>query len=94
MGEVVYVNFGAERKWDETHQSLTEALLRAGALFGDNEDLIRAQADCAHAMIRKIVEDVPPVDLEFEIPDNLPADQCKLIRETVKAAAYRGIETA
>ena len=94
MGEVIYVNFGAERKWDETHQNLTDALLRVGALFGDDEDLLRAKADRAHAMIRAIVEDVPAVDIEFEIPDNLPADQRKLIRETVRAAAFRGIETA
>lgn len=94
MGEVIYVSFGAERQWDETHQNLTEALLRVGALFGDDEDLLRAKADRAHAMIRTIVEDVPAVDIEFEIPDNLPPDQRKLIRETVRAAASRGIETA
>ena len=94
MGEVIYVNFGAERKWEQTLVTLTEHLIHVGALFGDNEDLLRAKADCAHGLIRKIVEEVPALDLAFEIPDNLSEDQCNLIRETVRAAAYGGIETA
>jgi hypothetical protein len=94
MGEVIYVNFGAERKWEQTLETLTNYLVRIGSMFGDNEQLLRAKANCAHGMIRKIVEEVPALDLFVEIPDNLPQDQCNLIKETVRAAAYTGIEMA
>jgi hypothetical protein len=95
MGDVIYVKFGAERAWEHSHHRLTDTLVAVGAMFGDNdEDLLRAKADCAHDMIRKIVEEVPAVDSTFEIPDNLPSEQCELIRETLKAAALKGIETA
>jgi len=95
MGEFDNVNFGAERVWDESHQRLTENLILVGALFGDNdEDLLRAKADCAHRMIRTIVEELPAVEFNFEIPDNLPPDQCELIRESVRAAGFQGVETA
>ena len=96
MGDVIYANFGTERVWDETHQRLTETLLAVGAMFGDNdEDLLREKADCAHKMIRTIVDEMPGiVDITFEVPDNLPPEQCELVRKALKDAANQGIETA
>lgn len=94
MGEVVHVLFGTERMWDQAHQNMTDVLLRVGALFGDDETLLRAKADRAHALIRSIAEDMPTVDIEFEIPDNLTAAQRELITKAVRAAACRGSETA
>ena len=96
MGDVIYANFGSERVWDETHQRLTETLLAVGAMFGDNDaDLLRAKADCAHKMIRTIVDEAPGIlDITFEIPDNLPPEHCELVREALKDAANQGIETA
>ena len=93
MADILYVKFGAERVWDRTRQRLTDTLLIVGELFGDNDkDLIRAKADCAHAMIRKIVEEVPSADFNIEIPDGLPPDQDTLIREALQTATLTGIE--
>jgi hypothetical protein len=96
MGDVIYTNFGAERVWDDAHQRLTETLLTVGAMFGDkDEDLLRAKADCAHKMIRTIVEEMPGIiDVTFQVPDNLPPEQCELVRKTLKEAANRGISIA
>ena len=95
MGDVRHVNFGAERARDDAHQKLAEELIRIGTLFGDDDEhLLRAKADCALGVMRSILEQVPEVELTFEIPDNLPPDQCELIREAVRAAALQGIDTA
>ena len=95
MGDVIYVNFAAERAWDQSHKRLTETLLAVGAMFGDDDEaLLRAKADCAHDMIRRIVDEVPAADFTAAIPDNLPPDQCELVREALKVAAQEGIETA
>jgi hypothetical protein len=94
MGDVIHLDFYAGIRWEKARENLTESLVRIGTLFGDDEELLRAKADRAHGVIRKIVEDVPALDLAFDLPGSISDDQCELIRETVKAAACRGIETA
>jgi hypothetical protein len=94
MGDVIYVDADAGLKWEKSRETLTDSLMRIGVLFGDDEKLLRAKADRAHGVIRKIVEDVPALDLAIDIPGSISDDQCELIRETVRAAACRGIDTA
>jgi len=54
------VNFVAEQMWVGIHKRLTETTLIVGEMYGHTDkELLRAKANCAHAMIRKILEEVP-----------------------------------
>src|SRR6185312_16656869 len=46
MGEVIHVAFGTEREWEQTHEKTVDGLVTIGSLFGDDESLMRAKADC------------------------------------------------
>lgn len=95
MGDVLCVNFGAEKVWDSIHQRLTETMLIVGDFYGDNDkELLRAKANCAHAMIRKILEEVPSTDFGVELSDGLSPEQELLMRDSLRTAAFTGIETA
>ncbi len=94
MSEVIRVRFGEEYEWEETHQKLISDLVATGSLYGDNEALMRAEADCAYEAIRRIVEHVPAVEITVTKPEILSAGQCELITESFRRAAIRSIDAA
>src|SRR5690242_9178362 len=63
MGEVIHVAFGTEREWQQTREKTVDGLVTIGSLFGDDEKLMRAKADCVYQVLREIVEEVPSVQI-------------------------------
>ena len=94
MGEVIHVNFGAEREWEQTRTKTADELVAIGACFGDDEALMRAKADCVYRMLREIVEEIPPVQIDTKVPDNLSTDQLTVVNTAINQAAVKGIEVA
>ena len=94
MGEVIHVAFGTEREWEQTHAKTVDSLVAIGALFGDDETLMRAKADCVYQILRQIVEDVPAVQITTKLPENLTEEQLCLMTNAIKEAALKGIEVA
>jgi hypothetical protein len=94
MGEVIRVAFGTEREWQQTRDKTVDGLVTIGALFGDDEMLMRAKADCVYQILRQIVEDIPSVQITTKMPENLSDDQMRLLTDAIKQAALRGIEVA
>lgn len=93
MSNVIHVNFGSEREWEETHAKVIDGLVALGSLFGDDESLMRAKADSVYRILRQIVEEVPNVQITTKVPESLQPDQLELVTELVKRAAVQGIET-
>ena len=60
MGQVIHVAFGTEREWEQTHAKTVDGLVAIGTLFGDDEALMRAKADCVYHILRQIVEEPMP----------------------------------
>ena len=94
MSNVIHVNFGSEREWEETHAKVIDGLLAIGSLFGDDKSLMRAKADCVYHILRQIVEEVPSVQITTKMPDNLSTEQLELLTGAIKEAALKGIEIA
>lgn len=94
MGEVIHVAFGTEREWEATRQKTVDGIVAIGKLFGDDEALMRAKADCVYQMLRGIVEDVPSIQVSAKLPDGLTPEQLSLFTVAVKEAALKGIEIA
>ena len=92
MGEVIHVAFGTEREWQQTREKTADGLVTIGSLFGDDEELMRAKADCVYQVLREIVEEVPSVQITYSnFPENLspeqldaPCDACHQGRRTEK----------
>ena len=94
MGEVIHVAFGTEREWQQTHAKTVDGLVAIGTLFGDDESLMRAKADCVYQVLRQIVEEVPAVQITTKLPDNLSEAQLELLTGVIREAALKGIEIA
>jgi hypothetical protein len=94
MGEVIHVAFGTEREWQQTREKTADGLVTIGSLFGDDEGLMRAKADCVYQVLREIVEDVPSVQITTKLPENLSAEQLEALTRVIKDAALKGIEIA
>src|SRR5262249_45113569 len=94
MGQVIHVNFGTEREWEQTRAKTMDGLVAIGTLFGDDEMLMRAKADCVYQILRQIVEDVPSVQITTRMPENLSEEQLDLMTTAIKDAALKGIEIA
>lgn len=94
MGEIIRVTFGAEREWERARAHWAEGLAAIGALFGDDEELMRAKADCVYHVLRRIVEDVPAVRIVAKLPDDLLAEQVAILTGAIREAALKGIETS
>ena len=94
MGEVIHVAFGTEREWEQTRTKTVDGLVAIGTLFGDDEMLMRAKADCVYQVLRQIVEDVPSVQITTRMPENLSEEQLDVMTSAIKDAALRGIEIA
>jgi hypothetical protein len=94
MGEVIHVAFGTEREWQQTREKTVDGLVTIGSLFGDDESLMRAKADCVYQVLREIVEDVPSVQITTKLPENLSPEQLDALTRVIKDAALKGIEIA
>jgi len=94
MGEVIHVAFGTDREWEQTRAKTVDGLVTIGSLFGDDEELMKAKADCVCQILRQIVEDVPAVQITTRMPDNLSAEQLNQMTKVIKDAALKGIEVA
>lgn len=94
MGAVIHANFGTERQWEQTHEKTLDGLVTVGALFGDDEALMRAKADCVYYLLRQIVEGIPAVQITTKMPENLTAEQLSMLTDAIRRAALRGIEAA
>ena len=94
MGQVIHVAFGTEREWEQTRAKTMDGLVAIGNLFGDDEALMRAKADCVYQILRQIVEDVPSVQITTRMPENLSDEQLDLLTGAIKDAALKGIEIA
>jgi len=94
MGEVIHANFGTEREWEQTHAKTVDGLISIGSLFGDDESLMRAKADCVYHLLREIVEEVPSVQITTKMPENLSAEQVDALSGAIKEATLKGIEIA
>lgn len=94
MGEVIHAAFGAEREWEQTHSKTVDGLITIGALFGDDETLMRAKADRVYRLLREIVEEVPSLQITTRLPENLSEQQLEQMTAAIKDAALKGIEVA
>ena len=94
MGEVITRGFGTEREWQQTRDKTVDGLVTIGALFGDDEMLMRAKADCVYQILRQIVEEIPSVQITTKMPENLSDEQMRMLTDAIKQAALRGIEVA
>jgi hypothetical protein len=94
MGEVIHVAFGTEREWEQTRAKTADGLVTIGSIFGDDERLMRAKADCVYQILREIVEDVPAVQITTRMPENLTEEQLDTLTRAIKDAALKGIEIA
>src|SRR6185503_14402329 len=94
MGEVIHVAFGTEREWEQTRAKTVDGLVAIGTLFGDDERLMRAKADCVYQILREIVEGIPTVQITTRMPENLSEEQLAVLTESIRQAALKGIEVA
>src|SRR5262249_41396495 len=94
MGEVIHVGFGTEREWEQTREKTVDGLVTIGSLFGDDEKLMRAKADCVYQVLREIVEEVPSVQITTKLPENLSPEQLDILTRVIKEAALKGIHIA
>src|SRR5437667_10570854 len=86
MGEVIHVAFGTEREWEQTHEKTVDGLVTIGSLFGDDESLMRAKADCVYHVLREIVEEVPSVQITTKLPENLTTVQLDALTRIINDA--------
>ncbi|MFO7278166.1 MAG: hypothetical protein DIU56_014115 [Pseudomonadota bacterium] len=94
MGDVIHVAFGIEREWERAREHAIDGLVTIGALFGDDEALMRAKAECVYQLLRRIVEDMPPLQITTALPDDLSEGQLALVTDALKSAAHKGIQVA
>lgn len=94
MGDVVNVKFGTEREWEKTREKTVDGLVTIGSLFGDDESLMRAKAECVQRILREIMEDIPALQVTARMPDDLTEHQISMVTEAIRQAALKGIEVA
>ena len=94
MGEIIRVGFGPERDWEQARAQWAEGLAAVGALFGDDEALMRAKAECLYQTVRRIVEGIPAVRVAATVPDNLPGEYVPMLTAALRDAALKGIEAS
>jgi hypothetical protein len=94
MGQVIHVQFGTEREWEQTRAKIVDGLVAIGTLFGDDEMLMREKAECVYQVLRQIVEDVPSVQITTAMPENFSEKQLGKVTDAIKEAALKGIEVA
>jgi hypothetical protein len=94
MSEKIRVRGQAERDWERARAQWVEDLLAVGAMFGDDEALLRAKANCVHQLMRHIVEDIPAVRITARLPEGLPPEHIPLLTAAMREAALKGIEVS
>jgi hypothetical protein len=94
MGEVIHVAFGIEREWERARDHAMDGLVTIGALFGDDEELMRAKAECVYQLLRQIVEEMPSLQITTALPEDLTEVQLELVTDALKRAAHKGIQVA
>ncbi len=94
MGDVIRMAFGTEREWERSRAQWADGLSAVGALFGDEEGLMRAKADGVYRVLLRIVEEVPAVRITASLPPDLPAEQVEYLTGAIREAALKGIETS
>ncbi len=94
MGEIIEVTSGPDRDWEHARREWAENLAAVGALFGDDEALMRAKANCLYEVLRRIVEEVPPLRVTAGVPQDLTAEHAACLRVALRAAALKGIEAS
>lgn len=92
MGDVIQAEFGTEREWSETREKLVNGLVSIGALFGDDETLMRAKAECVYKVLREIVEGLPPVRVASKLPEDLSGPHLEAVTVALQLAVSKGIE--
>jgi hypothetical protein len=94
MGEVIHVTFGVEREWEHTHAKTVDGLVTVGSLHGDDEELMRAKAECLYPLLRELVEDVPSTQFTTALPQDPSGAQRELLTAAIREAALKGIQVA
>lgn len=94
MGDVIHVTFGVEREWEQTHAKAVDGLVTIGSLYGDDEELMRAKAECLYQLLREIVEDVPSTQITTALPQDLSEAQLELVTAAIREAVLKGIQVA
>ena len=94
MGEIIRIAASPEPEWERARAQWADGLSAIGALFGDDEGLMRAKADCVCQVLRRILEDVPPVRIRAQLPHDLPAEHIELLTGAIREAALKGIEVS
>lgn len=92
MGDVIHVQFGTERMWDEAREATIEGLVAVGDAFGDEESLMRAKADAVFQVLRNMVENVPQLRMSCRLPEDLNEEQLGLVSAAIKEAALTGLQ--
>lgn len=92
MGDVIHVQFGTERMWEEAREATVEGLVTVGEAFGDEEALMRAKADCVFHVLRNMVENVPQLRMNCRLPEDLSEDQLAMVSSAIKEAALTGLQ--
>lgn len=94
MGDVVHVEFGTEREWAQTRERIVNGLVAIGALFGDDEKLMRAKAESVYILLRRVIDDIPSISVNARMPENLGDQDLDIVTEAIRVAALRGVEAA
>jgi hypothetical protein len=76
----------------EFRQETAQSLVDMGALFGDEEGLMRAKAEVFCQMIHRIVHEVPAVRYTAPLPDDLDPHQVELVVAAIDEAATNGVQ--
>lgn len=94
MSESIEVTSGPDRDWEHARREWAENLAAVGALFGDDESLMRAKANCLYEVLRRIVEEIPPLRVTASVPEELTSEHAARLRAALRAAALKGIEAS
>ncbi len=94
MSEVIYVDFDTECRWRQIRVLTVRQVVAVGALFGDDEALMRAKAECAYQVVRQMVEDVPPMRVTATVPVELSARHRLWLHANMEDSFKKGIRSA
>lgn len=94
MGELIRVEFRREGRWERARAKAIEGLVEIGALYGDDEALMKAKGECVYRVLRQILEEVPAAQIATELPQDLSDEQRKIVTAAIREAATKGKEIA
>jgi hypothetical protein len=94
MNEAIRLPVDLEQEWETTHQRTIDALQMIGSLVGDDPALLQAKAECVYQVLRRMVDDIPSVQVAVQVPTDLTPEQVDQISAVIKQAALKGVEVA